>query len=114
MHRLGVGYTKYFNLKNDRVGSLFQGAYKAKIIDSPDYLNYLSAYIHGNPAIHNYGHAEEWPWSSYRGYLEQEKWSDDTDHPIIGNFENANDYRQFVDGVVNSSRESKLAKKCEF
>jgi len=29
MHRLGVGYTKYFNKKYDRVGALFQGNYKA-------------------------------------------------------------------------------------
>src|SRR5437868_10728186 len=29
LHRLGTGYTKYFNIKNKRSGSLFQGTFKA-------------------------------------------------------------------------------------
>ena len=29
MHRLGLGYTKYFNQKYKRSGSLFQGTFKA-------------------------------------------------------------------------------------
>src|SRR3989344_8341704 len=29
MHRLGTGYTKYFNKKHENIGSLFQGTYKA-------------------------------------------------------------------------------------
>ena len=33
MHRLGTGYTKYFNQKYENSGALFQGRYKAKHID---------------------------------------------------------------------------------
>ncbi len=45
MHRLGVGFTNYINIKYDEVGSLFQGSYKAKIIKEEKYLQYVDAYI---------------------------------------------------------------------
>lgn len=51
MHKLGVGYTGYFNKKYDRVGGLFQGAFKAVAIDKDLYLQYLLIYLNViNPA----------------------------------------------------------------
>lgn len=49
MHKLGTGYTLYFNAKNNRSGSLFQGTFKAKFIEDDRYLKYLFEYIHLNP-----------------------------------------------------------------
>ena len=48
MQKLGTGYTNSFNLKYDRVGSLFQGKYKAIHINSNEYLLHLSAYVNLN------------------------------------------------------------------
>lgn len=46
MNSLGTRYTMYFNKKYDRVGSLYQGVYKAvSIIREPQFI-YLSKYIH--------------------------------------------------------------------
>ena len=45
MQKLGIGMANYFNTKYQETGSLFQGSYKAKLIDEDAYLNYLSAYI---------------------------------------------------------------------
>ena len=53
MHRLGVGYTKYFNNKHKRTGSLFQGNFKAVHVDSNEYLLHLSVYINLNYKVHN-------------------------------------------------------------
>ena len=53
MHRLGVGYTKYFNNKYKRTGSLFQGNFKAVHVDSNEYLLHLSAYINLNYRVHH-------------------------------------------------------------
>lgn len=50
MQRLGTAYSMYYNGKYKRTGSLFEGSYKAKLVDSDEYLNYLFAYIHLNPA----------------------------------------------------------------
>ncbi len=50
MQKLLTAYSKYYNNKNERTGSLFQGKFKAKHIgDSNNYLKYLLAYIHLNP-----------------------------------------------------------------
>lgn len=45
MHKLGIGYSKYFNKKYERVGSLFQGTFKAVPIEKDLYLKYLLIYI---------------------------------------------------------------------
>lgn len=45
MHKLGVGYTGYFDKKYERVGGLFQGAFKAAQITNELYLKYLLIYI---------------------------------------------------------------------
>ena len=47
--KLSTGYSMYFNKKNMRTGSLFEGPYKAKHITRDEYLKYLFAYIHLNP-----------------------------------------------------------------
>ncbi|MFN3188101.1 MAG: transposase [Candidatus Paceibacteria bacterium] len=49
MHKIGTGYSLYFNLQNDRNGRLFQGTYKAKHLTDDRYLKYLFEYIHLNP-----------------------------------------------------------------
>ena len=45
MRKLGTGMTNYFNTKYKESGRLFQGAFKAKRIDTDNYLSYLTAYI---------------------------------------------------------------------
>jgi len=48
MQKLGTGYAMYFNKKYDRVGTLFQGRFKARIVDTIEYLEYMLFYIHFN------------------------------------------------------------------
>lgn len=74
MHRLHTAYTMYFNIRYDRVGSAFQGRFKAKHIESDEYLLHVSRYIHLNPIeiIRAQGPAlrlEEYGWSSYQEYI---------------------------------------------
>ncbi len=49
MQKLTTAYTMYFNKRNERSGALFQGTFKAKHVDTDEYLKYLIAYIHLNP-----------------------------------------------------------------
>jgi len=53
MQRVGGGYTMYFNQKYKRSGSLFQGKFKAKLIDSDLYLKHIIAYVRYNYIIHD-------------------------------------------------------------
>ena len=49
MQKLSTAYTMYFNKRYERSGALFQGRFKAKHLDSDNYLKYIFAYIHLNP-----------------------------------------------------------------
>lgn len=53
MQRIGGGYTMYFNQKNERSGSLFQGVFKAKHIDTDQYLRQILAYVYHNNIVHD-------------------------------------------------------------
>ena len=50
MLKLQTGYSMYFNTKNYRNGSLFQGPFKSEHAGHDTYLKYLFSYIHLNPA----------------------------------------------------------------
>lgn len=49
MLKLATSYASYYNKKYNRVGSLFEGSYRVKYVDSDPYLKYLFSYIHLNP-----------------------------------------------------------------
>lgn len=49
MRSLATKYAMYFNKKYERVGSLFQGRYKAVLIETEEQFTYLTKYIHRNP-----------------------------------------------------------------
>jgi REP element-mobilizing transposase RayT len=49
MNSLMTRYVMYFNRKYKRTGPLFQGVYKAVMVETDPYLLHLSAYIHRNP-----------------------------------------------------------------
>jgi putative transposase len=49
MKRLSNGYVEYFNKRYERVGALFQGRYKAVLINDDDYFLHLTRYLHLNP-----------------------------------------------------------------
>jgi putative transposase len=50
MRKLGTAYTMYFNIKNKRVGNLFNKPFRSKHIDSDNYLHIIPQYIHLNAA----------------------------------------------------------------
>ena len=67
MRQLNGVYTQGFNRNHARVGHVFQGRYKAILIDSDSYLLELARYIVLNPVRAGLaGSAGEWRWSSYR------------------------------------------------
>jgi REP element-mobilizing transposase RayT len=59
-------YSKAFNKRFNRHGSLFERPFKRKKIDNMNYLRQVIIYIHQNPVHHHFcDHALEYPWSSY-------------------------------------------------
>ncbi len=48
LHKLAMGYSKYFNLRYKRTGTLYEGPYKAIIPEREGHLEHLPRYIHLN------------------------------------------------------------------
>ena len=66
MRQLNGVYTREFNVAHDRVGHVFQGRYKAIVVDADKYLMELARYIVLNPVrAKMVDRPEEWQWSSY-------------------------------------------------
>lgn len=67
-------FTQRYNARHRLWGHLFQGRYKAKVVDDEDasYFRVVSEYIHLNPAdagVVELGKLRDFPWSSYPLYL---------------------------------------------
>lgn len=54
MRKLGTGMTNRFNTRYAETGKLFQGSYKARLIDNENYLRHLFVYIHVKNAFEMY------------------------------------------------------------
>lgn len=78
MRQLNGVYTQKSNRNNSRVGHVFQGRYKAIIVQKDAYLVELARYIVLNPVrAHMVRKAEHWQWSSYHdtaGLRDSPKW----------------------------------------
>lgn len=65
MNALGVRYSGYFNRKYQRVGPLYQGVYKAVLVETDEQLLYLTKYIHRNPLEWRNIDSLEWQGALY-------------------------------------------------
>jgi len=116
MHKLGTGYTMYFNKKYKRVGGLFQDTFKAVHVDEDNYLQHLLVYINVmnpgqliEPNLKEEGvkdrekvmkFAEDYLWSTHKEYL-QTRDSIIIDKGLLGNmFLNGQEYREFVYDIL--------------
>ena len=78
MHRVGMGYSKYFNEKHDRSGSLYEGAFKAVEIKKDNHFKHLPRYIHLNALDNtsmNWREGVISDWGKADSYLDSYEWS---------------------------------------
>jgi putative transposase len=70
MHYVNSSYATYYNYTHRKSGHLFQGRYKAILVDHDEYYKKITAYVHNNPVRAGIvDHPEEYGWSSYKGYI---------------------------------------------
>jgi hypothetical protein len=87
MQRLLTGYTNWYHFRHDTYGHLFQGRYKALLVDKNAYGTEVSRYIHLNPVrvadgkkqtvVQRQAILRDYRWSSYRamiGLAKAEEW----------------------------------------
>jgi len=66
MQSIGRKYVQYFNHYYDRTGTLWEGRYKATLIDSETYLLACMRYIELNPVrVRLVRIPKNYPWSSF-------------------------------------------------
>ena len=109
MHRLGTGYTKYFNQKYENSGSLFQGTYKAKHVNNNEYLLHLSAYINLNPEAHQLGSLAS--KSSWGEYLNSKNEGFCNTEIILSQFKNISEYKKFAKDSLELIKQEKELQK---
>jgi len=74
MQNLSFRYTRWFNAQQKRVGHLFQGRFKALLVDEENYLLELIRYTHLNPLRAGMvRQLSEYQWSSHAAYLGNEE-----------------------------------------
>ena len=95
--RVFNSYTKAFNKRYSRTGTLFEGPFRAIHVDRDDYLLHLCRYIHANPVKHGLvSELGQWPYSNYL------EWVDAREGMLVDRafvrerFPVAGLYRQFV------------------
>lgn len=70
MQNLAFRYSRHINARERRIGHLFQGRYKAILVDADSYLLELVRYVHLNPVRAGLcDKPEAWRWSGHRAYL---------------------------------------------
>ena len=93
MHRFNTAYITYYNLRHHRSGHLYQGRYKAILVEADEYLLELSRYIHLNPVrFKKYRDTpieekskilKDYAWSSLPGYLKIQSRADFLHHNVV-------------------------------
>lgn len=116
IRHINGAYTNYFNTKRKRAGHLFQGRYKAILVEKEAYALELSRYIHLNPVRANMVKVpEEYRWSSYRSYIGltgQPDWlrtADQLEQFQGGEREKQDKYKRFVEDANGEDGENPLA-----
>lgn len=124
IHKCNTSIAKYINIKNNRRGPLFESNFRARHIDSNEYLLHLSVYVHLNPLdfLANKDWREhklkDWPlkkerllnyrWSSLKTFLDEKFKSQITSGTeiILDQFKNRKEYETFLQDWSTDSLES--------
>lgn len=106
-------YTKFFNVKENREGPLFQGVFKATFVETTEQLMHISRYIHLNPVVSSLVKAEDlqyYPWSSYQHYFDKDTNCFVNKDTVLEHFPSNKEYKQFVLDHVSYARDLEMIK----
>lgn len=104
--RVFGSYSQAFNKAYGHSGTLFEGTFRATLVDTEGYLRHLYRYIHANPVRHGLVSAPElWPYSNYLDWIDQRADTLVDRQFICDHFETPARYQAFV-GEYLGRRES--------
>ena len=95
-------YTKAFNKKYNRTGSLFEKNFHRKLIYNNEYLKKVIVYIHQNPVHHRFcTRASDYPWSSYQTCISLKNTHLKRD-AVIGWFDNLGNFEYYHEKQIET------------
>lgn len=102
-------FAKYFNLKTERDGSLFQTMFKGVRIETDEQFLHVGRYIHINPVtayiLKDISQLEDYPWSSYPVYLGKLKSDIINTNTLLSFFPSIEKFISFTKDQVDYQRE---------
>lgn len=105
IRNLEISYTRFFNIKHERIGPLFQGQFKAVRIEGEEQLIHVSRYIHLNPltsyVVKRPEQLEDYQWSSFLDYIGESQGNICNTKPVLDLFPTKRDYKEFVYNQVD-------------
>src|SRR3989338_7490261 len=111
MHKFGMGYAKFFNEKYQRVGALFQGPFKAILVERQAHFTHLPFYINANPLDLKFPTWREQKLKNPKKameFLENYRWSSFPDYIGKKNFPSVTQ-REFLTDVCGPPKAYKKA-----
>ncbi len=115
MSKVQNGYTKYFNQRNDRYGSLFQGRFKSIIIESEAQLLHVFRYIVLNPyssaIVKEIKKLIKYPWIPLKNYFQNSAKEEmlSKEH-ILNCFTGSKDLKDFIYDYADCQRKIEIIK----
>lgn len=106
MQSVLTSYSRYFNTKYNRTGSLFESRYKASMIGDDAYLEHISRYIHLNPR-----HWRTYEYSSLSYYLQQDEVSWIRTGRIKKLFTTPTEYLSFLEDYAENKKMMDILKE---
>jgi putative transposase len=98
-------YVQALNLQQDRTGTLFEGRFRHKCVDTWEYLTILCRYIHLNPVKAKLvSRPEDWEYSNYREWVGLRNGELVDKVFVQDHFSIAEEYRKFVNDGLDEQR----------
>lgn len=93
-----LSYTNAFNRRYNESGTLFEGRFKTKQVDTQPYLLYLCKYIHFNPVKDGIvSTPDSWPYSNYLDWIGERDGTLVDREFVNDHFESGTNYRREMD-----------------
>lgn len=105
-------YTKAYNKRYEHSGTLFEGRFRAKAIQTRSHLLHLCRYIHGNPVKDGLvADPADWPYSNYLEWIGERDGTLVDREFIQSQFDNAEEYKKFLFEYLKSRQLPEDVKK---
>lgn len=104
-------YSRYFNIRHQRIGPLWEGKFKNILVKDDEQMLHLTRYLHLNPVSAGLvKKPEDWEFSSYHEYVDNREGATICDFETIINT-TPKQYKKFVHDRINYQKQLSLIKK---